>query len=79
MFKPGDLVVTKSNVYWQGQDIGEHLGRVVSTSGYTIVNVYGCENNPVKCLTYELEPAKVTEDINIDEEIDNILSELEIP
>ncbi len=54
MFKLGDSVVIKSNLYWDGQDIGNKKGEVVDINGYILVNVEGICNNPVKCLSYEI-------------------------
>lgn len=54
MFKLGDSVVIKSNLYWHGQDIGNKKGEVVDINGYILVDVEGVYTNPVKCLSYEI-------------------------
>jgi hypothetical protein len=67
MINVGDLVVTKPQLYWLGEDIGDRLGRVIDTSGHILIELFNFHSNPVKCFTYELE---VMEDVvtNINDE-----------
>jgi hypothetical protein len=55
MVKVGDEVVTKSPLWHHGVDIGDRLGRVISTTGHVIVEIYDYDDNPVKCFRSEIE------------------------
>jgi hypothetical protein len=71
MIRVGDLVVTKTPLYWLGENIGDRLGRVLDTSSYVIIELFDFHSNPVKCFTYELE---VIDDV-VDEINDQDLTE----
>ena len=54
-FEVGDLVVTKSPFFHMGTDIGDRLGRVISTEGYILIEIANYINNPIKCFRFELD------------------------
>jgi hypothetical protein len=54
-FNVGDEVITAKGLWHNGQDIGGRLGKILSTEGHILVEVYQYENNPVKCFRYEVE------------------------
>ncbi len=79
-FKPGDTVITRAPFFWHGEDIGDRLGKVISTEGHVLVNIYDYEDNPVKCFTWELEKANLSHTSQLtDEEIDDLLDDFGIP
>ena len=65
-FKPGDEIVTKTNLFWMGEDIGDRLGKVIDTKGHILIKLYDYDSNPVKCFRYEIELLKL-EPVDIDE------------
>ena len=77
IFKPGDIVSTKSNVFWHGEDVGDRLGTVINTKGHIIIELFDYDDNPVKCFSYELEPSILhpADDVEID--IDEMLKEFD--
>lgn len=78
MFKPGDIVATKSNVFWHGEDIGDRLGRVVSSKGHIMVDLFDYDDNPVKCFSYELESSFLeTPKDELEIDIDEMLEDLD--
>lgn len=55
-FKVGDEIITSKGLWHNGVDIGGRLGKIISTAGHILIEVYQYENNPVKCFRYEIEP-----------------------
>ena len=51
----GDEVVTVPSLYHNGTDIGERLGKVMSTTGHIVVDLYEYESNPVKLMRNEID------------------------
>ncbi len=51
----GSDIITKSPLWHNGEDVGGRLGRVISTTGYVLVEIYNYESNPVKCFRHDIE------------------------
>ncbi len=76
MYKPGDIVATRSNVFWHGEDIGDRLAKVVSHKGHVMIELFDYDDNPVKCFTYELEDALLKpNDRDLEFDIEEMLKE----
>lgn len=56
--KVGDEVVTRSPLWHRGEDVGDRLGKVVSTQGHVVVELYDYNDNPIKCFRNEVERIK---------------------
>lgn len=80
MVKVGDEVVTKSPFWHHGTDIGDRLGRVISTYGHVLVEIYDYDDNPVKCFRSEIEVISggsiADEPLFEDQELDDFFSGL---
>lgn len=62
--KVGDEVITCKPLWHLGEDVGNRLGKVISTSSYILVEIYQYHSNPVKCFKNEVELVpKTTEDM----------------
>ena len=82
-FKPGDVVVTRPAVMWEGADVGQRLGKVLSSSGHIIVELFDYPSSPVKCFRWEVELVTLEKeeqpditDEELDQFFDNIDSSL---
>ena len=56
--KKGDEVITRSPLWHCGEDIGDRLGKVISTYGHILVQLYDYNGGPIKCFRNEIEPIK---------------------
>lgn len=55
-FKVGDEIITAKELWHNGENVGNRLGRILSTKGHIIIDIYNYDDNPVKCFRYEVEP-----------------------
>lgn len=55
MVRVGDEVVLLDPFWHKGENLGDCLGRVVSTESYVLVDVYDFHDNPVKCFRNDFE------------------------
>jgi len=53
-YKVGELVKLHYPFWWFNENLGNREGRILSITGYIVVEVYMCENNPIKCFNYEI-------------------------
>jgi hypothetical protein len=58
MVRVGDEVVLFDPFWNLGENIGDSLGRVISTESYVLVDVYDYHSNPVKCFRRDFEVIK---------------------
>lgn len=66
----GNEVVLHDPFWHHGDNLGDHIGRVISTESYVLVEIYDYNDNPVKCFQNDfsiLEPNNPTENIDMDE------------
>jgi len=80
MAKVGDEVILKKPLWHNAEDVGDRLGRVISTEGHIIVELYDYDDNPVKCFRNDVEVvpedyASSSIELN-DEELMNLLNNL---
>lgn len=77
MIKVGDEVVTVDPLYFQNENVGNRLGRVISTTSYVLVELYEYPYNPVKCFQHEVELVhRKSEDELYLEEIENLFDDM---
>lgn len=75
--QPGDEIVTIQPLWHQGADVGDRLGRIISISGYIVVDLYDYEYNPVKCFRNEIEVIRRADaDEKLEVELDSIFGDL---